>query len=132
MRVPVELRTGRYTDRGLLPGPDREIWSVTAPFDREVHLSGIPSATLSLAGPPNATVAVELFDIAPDNQAVVITRGIAPVSETAQVRLLAQDWPIAAGHRLGVRITDVVDDVWSHSPPSPKSPSPRRASRSRY
>ncbi len=116
VRVPVELRTGRYTDRGLLPGPDREIWSVTAPFEREVHLSGIPSATLSLAGPPNATVAVELFDIAPDNQAVVITRGIAPVSETAQVRLLAQDWPIAAGHRLGVRITDVVDDVWSHSP----------------
>ncbi|NEW37026.1 acyl esterase, partial [Nocardia cyriacigeorgica] len=48
VRVPVELRTGRYTDRGLLPGPDREIWSVTEPFAREVHLSGIPSATLSL------------------------------------------------------------------------------------
>ncbi|WP_454198153.1 CocE/NonD family hydrolase [Nocardia sp. Marseille-Q1738] len=115
-RVQVELRPGRYTDRGLVPGPDREFWSVSAPLAQEQHLSGIPTATLRLSGPPSATVAVELYDIAPDLRATVITRGIAPVSDTAQVRLLAQDWPIPAGHRIGVRIVDVVDDVWSHSP----------------
>ncbi|WP_067470608.1 CocE/NonD family hydrolase [Nocardia amamiensis] len=115
-RVPVELRPGRYTDRGLVPGPDRELWSVSAPLAQEQHLSGIPTATLRLSGPATATVAVELYDIAPDLHATVITRGIAPVADTAEIRLLAQDWPIPAGHRIGVRVTDVVDDVWSHSP----------------
>ncbi|QBS43993.1 CocE/NonD family hydrolase [Nocardia sp. CS682] len=116
-RIPVELRPGGYTDRGLLPGPDREFWSVSEPLAQAQHLSGMPSASLRVNGPANATVAVELYDIAPDNQATVITRGIAPVGgETAEVRLLAQDWPIPAGHRIGVRVTDVVDDVWSHTP----------------
>ncbi|ASF08934.1 hypothetical protein NBRGN_107_00540 [Nocardia brasiliensis NBRC 14402] len=116
-RVPVDLRAGSYTDRGLVPGPDRELWSVSEPLAQAQHLSGIPTATLQLDGPAAATVAVELYDIAPDNLATVITRGIAPVGDgTAEVRLLGQDWPIAAGHRIGVRVTDVVDDVWSHTP----------------
>ncbi|MFI6044393.1 CocE/NonD family hydrolase [Nocardia sp. NPDC051321] len=116
-RVPVELRPGGYTDRGLLPGPDREFWSVSEPLAQDQHLSGLPSVSLHVRGPANATVAVELYDIGPDQLATVITRGIAPITtDTAEVRLLAQDWPIPAGHRIGVRITDVVDDVWSHSP----------------
>lgn len=115
-RVPIDLRIGTYTDRGLLPGPDREIWSISEPLTSEQHISGIPTASLRLSGPPSATAAVELFDIEPSGRATVITRGIAPVADTADIRLLAQDWPIPAGHRLGVRITDVVDDVWSHAP----------------
>jgi len=114
-RVPIGLRTGVYTDRGLLPGPDREIWSISEPLTTDQHISGIPTASLRLSGPPAATVAVELFDIAPEGRATVITRGIAPVADTADIRLLAQDWPLRAGDRLGVRITDVVDDVWSHA-----------------
>lgn len=112
----VELRTGTYTDRGLLPGPDRQIWSVSEPLPDGLHMAGIPRASLKLDGPPEAAVAVELYDIAPDGQALVMTRGIAPVADTAEVQLLAQDWPIAPGHRLGILITDVVDDVWSHTP----------------
>ncbi|MCM6773439.1 CocE/NonD family hydrolase [Nocardia sp. CDC159] len=115
-RVSVGLRPGAYTDRGLLPGPDRELWSVSQPLPTDQHLAGIPTAALSLRGPADATVAVELYDIAPDGRATVITRGIAPVRETAEVRLLGQDWVVSAGHRIGFRITDVVDDVWSHTP----------------
>ncbi|MEV6280451.1 CocE/NonD family hydrolase [Nocardia sp. NPDC051832] len=115
-KFAVNLRTGTYTDRGFLPGADREIWSISQPFTQTTHLSGVTTASLRLTGPASATVAVELYDIAPDNRATVITRGIAPVTETTDVRLLGQDWPLAAGHRLGVRITDVVDDVWSHAP----------------
>ncbi|MEV0077295.1 CocE/NonD family hydrolase [Nocardia neocaledoniensis] len=115
-RVGVELRTGEYRDRGLLPGPDREIWSVSAPVADTLHLAGRATATMELAGPPNATVALELYDIAPDGRATVITRGIAPVTPQAQIRLLWQDARLTAGHRLGIRITDVVDDVWSHAP----------------
>ncbi|WP_067697135.1 CocE/NonD family hydrolase [Nocardia jejuensis] len=114
--VEVDLRTGGYTDRGLTPGADRDLWSVSQPLAQDQQLSGITTATLGLDGPPTASVTVELYDIAPDNVATVITRGIAPVTPTAQVRLLAQDWPIPAGHRIGFRITDVVDDVWAHSP----------------
>ncbi|WP_425464081.1 CocE/NonD family hydrolase [Nocardia pseudobrasiliensis] len=115
-RVAVTLRPGSYTDRGLPPGPDREFWSVSQSLDRDQQLSGIPTAALSLRGPAEATVAVELYDIAPDGRATVITRGIAPVRDSAEVRLLGQDWLVSAGHRIGFRITDVVDDVWSHTP----------------
>jgi predicted acyl esterase len=117
-RVQIDLRTGSYTDRGLIPGPDREIWSISEPLAQDQHLSGIPAASLRLTGPPSATCTVELYDIEPDGHATVITRGIAPVAETTDIRLLAQDWPLRAGHRIGVRITDVVDDVWSHAPAS--------------
>ncbi|MQY25653.1 CocE/NonD family hydrolase [Nocardia aurantia] len=113
--VPMPLRTGDYTDRGFPPGPDREIWSVSQPLDRDQHLSGIPVATVTAVGPPDATVAVELYDVAPDGVGTVITRGIGPAG-AGSVRLLAQDWPIPAGHRIAARITDVVDDVWSHAP----------------
>ncbi|WP_433562127.1 CocE/NonD family hydrolase [Nocardia sp. CA-151230] len=114
--LDIDLRTGRYNDRGLLPGADREIWTVTQPLDQDQHLSGQATATLGLDGPAAAAVTVEVYDIDPGNRATVITRGIAPVTPTAQVRLLAQDWPIAAGHRIGIRVTDVVDDVWAHPP----------------
>ncbi|MFC6013429.1 CocE/NonD family hydrolase [Nocardia lasii] len=115
-QVSIPLRTGTYTDRGLLPGADREIWSLSAPVSEPVHLAGRPTATLTLSGPPEATVALELYDIAPDGRATVITRGIAPVRPESEVRFLRQDARLATGHRLGVRITDVVDDVWSHTP----------------
>ncbi|PSR66788.1 acyl esterase [Nocardia sp. MDA0666] len=115
-RVAMPVRPGEYTDRGLLPGPDREYWSLSQPLPADQHLSGIPTATLALSGPPNATVAAELYDVAPDGFSTVITRGIAQVAETATIRLLAQDWTVPAGHRIGVRITDVVDSVWAHPP----------------
>ncbi|WP_245915265.1 CocE/NonD family hydrolase [Nocardia fluminea] len=115
-RVSVALRTGTFSDRGLLPGADREIWSISAPVTEPVHLAGRATATLALTGPPEATVALELYDIAPDGRATVITRGIAPVRAESGIRLLWQDARLATGHRLGVRITNAVDDVWSHTP----------------
>ncbi|MGS2809877.1 CocE/NonD family hydrolase [Nocardia sp. MW-W600-9] len=115
-RVTVDLRTGTFTDRGLLPGPDREIWSISAPVTEALHLAGRATASVQLSGPPEATVALELYDIAPDGRATVMTRGIAPVRPEAAIRLLWQDARLAVGHRLGIRVTDVVDDVWSHTP----------------
>ncbi|MEV0294878.1 CocE/NonD family hydrolase [Nocardia sp. NPDC050710] len=115
-RYPVDLHTGGYTDRGLIPGADREIWSISEPFEQTTHLSGVATASLRLTGPASATAAIELYDVEPSGRATVITRGIAPVAATTDIRMLAQDWPLVAGHRLGVRITDVVDDVWSHAP----------------
>ncbi|MBF6134828.1 CocE/NonD family hydrolase [Nocardia otitidiscaviarum] len=114
--VRVAVRPGAYTDRGLVPGADREVWSFSQPLAHDQHFSGVATATLHLDGPAAATVTVELYDVAPDGRATVITRGIAPVGATANVRLLAQDWPIPAGHRIGIRITDVIDDVWAHPP----------------
>ncbi|MFI6869310.1 CocE/NonD family hydrolase [Nocardia sp. NPDC050406] len=115
-QVPVTLRPGVYMNRGFVPGTDRDVWTISQPLEQDQHLSGFATATLHLEGSPQAAVTVELYDIAPDGNGTVITRGIAPVSPTANVKLLAQDWPIPAGHRIGVRVTDVVDDVWAHSP----------------
>ncbi|MGW4366973.1 CocE/NonD family hydrolase [Nocardia takedensis] len=115
-RHTAAVRAGTFVDRGYVPGADREIWSLSRPFERETHLSGVATATLDLLGPPAATVAVELYDVEPSGRATVLTRGIAPVAATTAIRMLGQDWPIAAGHRLGIRVTDVVDDVWVHPP----------------
>ncbi len=114
--VTVGLRAGEYTDRGLVGGADRDLWSISQPLPDDQHFSGIATATLSLDGPAQATAAIEVSDIAPDGRSTVITRGIAPVAATTEIRMLAQDWPIPAGHRIGFRITDVIDDVWSHTP----------------
>lgn len=114
--VPMPVHAGAYTDRGVIPGPDREYWTLSQPVSADQHLAGVPTATLASHGPPNATVTVELYDVSPDGHSTCITRGIAQVRDTTQVRLLAQDWTLRAGHRLGVRITDVDDTVWSHTP----------------
>ncbi|MFI9505442.1 CocE/NonD family hydrolase [Nocardia sp. NPDC052566] len=116
-RVPIGLRTGSYTDRGLIPGPDREIWTISEPLAQDQHLSGLPSATARVTGPREATITAEIYDIAPDGRATLVSRGIAPVGDgNPRIRMLAQDWPIPAGHRIGVRIMDVFDEVWAHPP----------------
>ncbi|WP_225728714.1 MULTISPECIES: CocE/NonD family hydrolase [unclassified Nocardia] len=115
-RVPITLRTGEYTDRGLIPGPDREIWSISEPLAEQQHIAGAPSVSAQVNGPAAASITAEVYDIDPAGTATVITRGIAPVGDgKPQIRLLAQDWPIAAGHRIGIRITDVADDQWAHA-----------------
>lgn len=114
--VAMPVHPGEYTDRGVVPGPDREYWTLSQPLPSDQHLSGVPTVALSLDGPPNATVAAELYDVAPDGHATVVTVGITPVTESATIRMLAQDWTVPAGHRIGVRITDVLDTVWAHVP----------------
>ena len=113
-RVPITLRTGTYIDRGLIQGGDREIWTISPPLAVAQHLSGAPSMTASARGPANAPIAGEVFDIAPDGRATPITRGIAPLGDgQPAIRMLQEDWPIAKGHRIGVKITNTVDHEWA-------------------
>ncbi|RJO69053.1 CocE/NonD family hydrolase [Nocardia panacis] len=116
-RVPIALRTGTYTDRGPIPGPERDIWSISEPLAQPQHLSGLPSVTATATGPAEASLAAEIYDIDPGGRATVITRGIAPIGAgEPRIRMLATDWPIPAGHRIGVRLADIVDDVWARMP----------------
>lgn len=119
-RVPVVLRPGQYVDRGFPDGPDREVWTVSEPLTSPQHLSGAPTLTARVHGPPDATLAASLYDIAPDGRATAITRGIAPLGTDGQVdmRILAQDWQIPIGHRIGVRLNNIVDAIWAHQPTS--------------
>ncbi|KAA0023072.1 CocE/NonD family hydrolase [Antrihabitans cavernicola] len=114
-RVPVSLRTGTYTDRTIIPGPDRDIWTISPPLAADQHLSGAPSVSAQARGPANAPIAAEVYDVAPSGMAVPITRGIAMLGPTGQVniRMFNQDWPIPRSHRIGIHITNTNDFEWA-------------------
>ncbi|MFH5208348.1 CocE/NonD family hydrolase [Antrihabitans sp. NCIMB 15449] len=117
-RVRAELRTGTYVDRGFVRAPDREIWSVTEPLTQPAQLSGTASMTAQASGPANASLAAVVYDVAPNGAATVITFGISLLGPDGRMnlRLVGQDWPIRAGHRIAVKLTDTVEDMWTRAP----------------
>lgn len=116
------LTTGTYTDdgsgSGLRPTEGGGLWSVSAPLPHDVWLSGEPVITVGASSVPNANLAANVYDIAPDGTARMISRGVSLLrgvgTKTASYRLYGQDWPIAAGHRIGVLVSDADTDEFTH------------------
>ena len=116
------LRTGTYTDNGsgsgLRPTETSGIWTVSAPLDHTVWLSGEPSVSVGVDAPPLANVAANVYDIDPDGRARMISRGVATAKgageRTVSIQMYGQDWPIEKGHRIGVLISDANTDVFTH------------------
>ncbi|MBJ8346112.1 CocE/NonD family hydrolase [Antrihabitans sp. YC2-6] len=116
--VTVDLRTGSFLDPPALDSLEPYVWTLSQPLAEEQHLSGVATVRAKARGPANSTVAVALYDVTPEAKTTAITWGIAPVGPTgeAEIRLLAQDWRIPAGHRLGVRLSSTIPSVWAHPP----------------
>lgn len=112
------LRVGTYTDDGRGTDTSTEgLWSISAPLAHDVWLAGEPTVAASVAGVPRANLVANLYDIAPDGTATVVSRGTRLVRDgTGDVvfELYGQDWLVRAGHRIGVRITDANRDWWLH------------------
>lgn len=125
-----ELNLGTYTDDGSgsgeQPSADQGIWSISEPLPHEVWLAGEPVVSLGVNGVPDANVAVNVYDIAPDGSLAMISRGTSLVAEAAtfpgdrnvSFHLYGQDWPIEAGHRIGVLVSDANSDEYLHVPTS--------------
>ena len=116
------LNTGSYTDSGSgsgrRPSATQGIWTVSAPLPHDVWLSGEPVITVGVDSAPNANLAANVYDIAPDGAARMISRGVSLLrgvgTKTASFDMYGQDWPIEEGHRLGVLVSSANTDEFLH------------------
>ena len=82
-------------------------------------MAGIPSAAVTLAPKaPRTNVVVNVYDVAPDGSATMITRGaaMADAAGVEQVRLFPTDWTFARGHRVGVLVSGANAEAYVHVP----------------
>ena len=94
-------------------------WTFSKPLTRSARMAGIPSAAVSLKPQaPRTNVAVNVYDVAPDGKATMITRGAALVdgTERHKVRLFPTDWVFEKGHRVGVLVSGANAEAYVHVP----------------
>lgn len=114
-----DLNTGTYTDGG-----SDQLWTFTAPLAHDVWLSGEPVVKVEVdAAIPRANIVADVFDVDEAGNAVLINRGTYLLREQgnqfATFDLYGQDWRVAAGHRIGVVISDsdaASSGFWLHVP----------------
>jgi uncharacterized protein len=119
------LNIGSYTDSGsgsgLRPTETQGIWSVSQPLSHDVWLSGEPLITVEVNTLlPNANMAANVYDIGPDGKILMISRGVNLLrgmgTRVFNFSLYGHDFPIPAGHRIGVLIGSGNTDVFTHVP----------------
>lgn len=94
-------------------------WTFSAPLRRTARLAGVPDATVRLTPvAPRTNVAVNVYDVAPDGTATMVTRGAALVDAAGEkrVRLFPTDWVFAKGHRVGVLVSGANAEAYVHVP----------------
>jgi predicted acyl esterase len=114
------LRSGSYADDGTATQTDANgIWTVSQPLPHAVHLAGSGKAVVDVsAALPNANLVVDVYDLDAAGRGPLITRQGHLIRSSGPVTLdlWSADWKLAAGHRIGVRVTDANTDWWMHVP----------------
>jgi uncharacterized protein len=114
------LRAGSYTDDGTASQTDANgVWTISQPLAHAVHLAGSGKAVLNVsAALPNANLVVDVYDLDATGHGPLITRQGHLIRSSGPVTLdlWSADWKLAAGHRIGVRVTDANTDWWLHVP----------------
>ena len=119
-----QLNTGTYADNGsgngLRPTEAGGIWTVSEVLPHDVWLSGEPVITAGVEAAPNANFSANVYDIDPDGVMTMISRGVSLIRgtgrRTVSFTMYGQDWPLAAGHRIGVLISDADTSFFTHAP----------------
>ena len=128
------LRAGSYDDTAQSystgseddPTSNSGVWTVSKPLPYDVHLAGSGSASVNVTtSVPNANLVVDVYDLDADGTGPLITRQGHLVrgtgDSTIPLELWAADWKLAAGHRLGVRVTDNNQDWFLLASPTPQT-----------
>ena len=117
------LRPGDYRDDGENRGSGARAgagaWSISPPLAHPARLSGEPRVEVEVEGVPRSNLVVNVYDIAPDGQATMISRGAMILRDGAQVaepEMYGQDWLVAAGHRVGVLLSGANAEWFEHVP----------------
>jgi len=117
------LLPGSYTDDGDggVTDPDG-VWTISPPVPYDAHLSGSGRVRVNVSSPvPRANLVVDVYDLAEDDGSwtgPLITRQGHLIYENGRIPLdlWSADWKIAAGHRIGIKVTDANTDWWAHVP----------------
>ena len=130
------LKPGAYTDDGRNLGSNdggagagglgasdgttgAGVWTVSPPLAHTAHLAGIPTAGVDAAPvAPDTNLVVNVYDIAPDGKATMISRGARLISGAgvAELPLYPVEWTLHAGHRIGVLVSGANAEAWVHRP----------------
>ena len=94
-------------------------WTFSPPLAKAARMAGVPSAAVDLGVTlPRTNVAVNVYDVAPDGTATMVTRGaaLADASGVEELRLFPTDWTFAKGHRVGVLVSGANTEAYIHVP----------------
>jgi len=94
-------------------------WTFSEPVDQELRIAGIPSARVDVVPlVPRTNVVVNVYDVDPSGQAIMITRGAALVDGAGEVdvALFPTDWKIAPGNRIGLLVSGANMEAYIHVP----------------
>jgi len=128
------LRAGSYDDTAQSyatgseddPTSNSGVWTISKPLPYDVHLSGSGSAAVNVTtSVPNANLVIDVYDLEANGTGPLITRQGHLVrgtgDSTVPLDLWSADWKLAAGHRIGVRVTDNNQDWFLLASPTPQT-----------
>ena len=116
------LRQGSYLDNGSghgrTPSATQGLWNISNPLEHELWLSGEPVVSVSVDALPNANLAANVYDVAPDGTLFMVSRGVQSLTGTGvrnfTFTMYGQDWPIQPGHRIAVLISPANTDEFRY------------------
>jgi uncharacterized protein len=128
------LRAGSYDDTAQSystgseddPTSNSGVWTISKPLPYDVHLAGSGSASVNVTtSVPKANLVIDVYDLDANGVGPLITRQghlvRATGDSTIPLELWSADWKLAAGHRIGVRVTDNNQDWWLLASPTPQT-----------
>jgi putative CocE/NonD family hydrolase len=128
------LRAGSYADTAQSystgseddPTSNSGVWTVSQPLPYDAHLAGSGSASVNVTtSVPNANLVIDVYDLDANGVGPLITRQGHLVrgtgDSTIPLELWSADWKLAAGHRIGVRVTDNNQDWFLLASPTPQT-----------
>jgi len=128
------LKAGGYTDDGdnngsndAAAGPGGSnagsstgvgVWTLSAPLPHVAHVAGFPVVRVNAVGLAQANVAANVYDVAPDGKATMISRGASLLGSegVVEVPMYPTEWTFESGHRVGVLISGSNSEAWLHQP----------------
>ena len=94
-------------------------WTFSPPLTQDEQITGIPTATIDVTPQaPRTNVVVNVYDVDPEGNATMLTRGAAMTDAAGakDVLLWPTDWTIKAGHRIGVLVSGANQEAFTHVP----------------
>jgi predicted acyl esterase len=125
------LSSGTYTDTAASEGAkgtalhsgdlSKGVWTVSKPLPYDVHLAGAATVKVDVAATaPNANLVVDIYDLDASGTGPLVARqgSLIRSSGPLTLRMMSADWKFAAGHRIGVRVTDDNSEWWVFAAPT--------------
>jgi uncharacterized protein len=107
------IKPGTYVDsrENSASNPAEGSWTVSQPAPHDVRISGLikVNARVSLQSPASGNLIALVYDVDPDGNARLVTRGATAITNAnegvASFELWPQDWLLPKGHRLAVQLS---------------------------